>query len=436
MIELKGKYCKDAKIFTDIVENEALQTVYSILDHPAFKEAKIRCMPDIHQGAGIVIGFTSELTNFVNPEHVGVDIGCQMTTNIFNTALEEKDFAKIEREIRKECPMGFEIRKTKNYTDKEFYNFLQTEMNKARSAWPEMVESVKVDEKYITKLLQKIGMDEGLFYKSISSGGGGNHFYEYGETPEGYGAWTIHCGSRNFGLKVCKYWTKVAKNVSKYIDMNSIIEDIKKKYSKDKSKINDAIKEAKRQVNENNPSGYLSGDLMKGYLTDLFFAQAYAKFNHFIISREIEKAMKKINPKAKLIEQIKSVHNYVNPIDHIIRKGAITAYEGEKMIIPFNMRDGLAICMGKSNPNWNFSAPHGAGRIMSRGKAKEKISVEEFEKTMEGIYSTSVGKGTLDESPMAYKNMEDIVDKIGDTCEILYLIKPKINIKASDSSEE
>ena len=174
---------------------------------------------------------------------------------------------------------------------------------------------------------------------------------------------------------------------------------------------------------------------MKGYLTDMFFAQAYAAWNHECIKRQIDKVMLETYG-AKSVNVICSVHNYINPIDHIIRKGAISAYTGDLLIIPFNMRDGLAVCKGKSNPDWNYSAPHGAGRIMSRSKAKSSINIDDFKKSMDGIYSTSVGKGTLDESPMAYKNMNDIINNIGDTCEILYFVKPEINIKAADSDND
>ena len=261
-----------------------------------------------------------------------------------------------------------------------------------------------------------------------------NHFLEMGLNPDGLPVWTIHCGSRNFGQKVFKYWDKVAKRPVSKRDLKDGIEEIKKK-CKDKTQLHRLIKEYTENVKSSNPNGYLCGEDMKGYLTDLFFCQAYAEWNHECIKKAIDKIMLDMYG-AKSINVIRTVHNYINPYDHIIRKGAITAYNGELMIIPFNMRDGLAICRGKSNPDWNFSAPHGAGRIMSRAKAKANVDIDEFKKSMEGIYSTSVGRGTLDESPMAYKDMNEIVDNIGDTCKILYFIKPEINIKAMDSIEE
>lgn len=435
--DLKGQYSKDCKIFTDIVEEEALKQVYDLINHPAFKDAKMRFMPDIHAGKGATIGTTIVLDKFVNPNHVGVDIGCTVTTLIFNTTIPKEKYAQIERLVRKSCPMGFELRDTKGYANHELYDFLQKEMDKARSLWPEMVEHVSVNEQYVTRMCQRIGIEESTFYKSIGSVGGGNHFIEYGETDDGKGAWTIHCGSRNFGLKVCKYWANIAKNPGKLIDIKDETKKIKEKFKTDRKKIKPAIDQLKKDVKENYPTGYLFGEGMKGYLTDLFFAQAYARFNHKMIAKSIWSAMKLVcTPKTDIVEEIQSIHNYINPMDHIIRKGAIRSYKGEKMVIPFNMRDGIAICEGKSNPDWNFSAPHGAGRIMSRAKAKKDIAVKDFEETMRGIYSTSVGQGTLDESPMAYKNMQDIVDRIEDTCDILYFIKPLINIKAKDSTEE
>lgn len=283
-------------------------------------------------------------------------------------------------------------------------------------------------------MLQRIGMDEGVFYKSLGSVGGGNHFCEGGIGPDGNFVWTIHCGSRNFGQKVFKYWDKIAKRPVSKGDLKDGIEKIKRN-CKDKTQLQHLIKEYAENAKSSKPNGYLCGEDMKGYLTDLFFAQAYAEWNHEIIRRAIDKIMLEMFG-ASSIEIIRSVHNYINPYDKIIRKGAITSYEEDLMIIPFNMRDGLAICTGKSNPDWNFSAPHGAGRIMSRAKAKSNISVVDFKKSMEGIYSTSVGRGTLDESPMAYKDMNEIIDNIKDTCEILYFIKPEINIKAKDSTEE
>jgi len=438
MIDIKGKYCKDVKIFTDNVEEEAITLIYDIANHPTFENKKIRIMPDVHAGKGITIGFTCPLSDYVSPAHVGCDIGCSMTSMIFDKKLEEKDFVEVEHKIRQAIPTGFDINKKREFEMKEFIKFMNTEMNKARSSWPEMVYAVNVDEKYITQLLKRIKMDSGVFYKSIGTVGGGNHFIEYGEFENG-SAWTIHCGSRNFGMKIFKYWEKVAQNNSlSKSEIKDLTTTFKNDYMKNHSDMRNfqkALNEFLKSKKEGHYNGYLNGENMIGYITDLFFAQAYAKFNHKIISEKIYDIVRNFGLN-KIEEKIYTTHNYISPYDQIIRKGAIASYEDEKMIIPFNMRDGLAICVGKSNSEWNYSAPHGAGRIMSRSKAKQNVDIEEFKKAMDGIYSTSIGVGTLDESPMVYKNCDEIISLIEPTCDILFLIKPKINIKAFESIEE
>lgn len=435
MLEIKGKYCKDVKIFTDNVEDEALSLIYDIANHPVFSNSKIRVQPDTHAGRGIVIGFTAPLNDYVNPSHVGCDIGCSMTTMLFDTKLDPADYKEVEHKIRKNIPTGFDINDKKVFNDKDFLKFMNTEMRKARSAWPEMVEYSNIDDKYISSMLMRVGMDPGVFYKSIATVGGGNHFVEYGEY-EGGSAWTVHCGSRNFGLKVFKYWDNKTKNAAlSKNEIRDLTAEFKASYTGDMRKFKDALNVYLESKKEGHYNGYLRGDNMRGYITDLFFAQAYAKFNHKMIAERIFDIVRKFGLK-KIKETIYTTHNYINPVDHIIRKGAIASYEGEKMIIPFNMRDGLAICMGKSNEDWNCSAPHGAGRIMSRAKAKANVDLEEFKKSMEGIYSTSVGVGTLDESPMVYKNTDEILELIKPTCDVLFMVKPKINIKAMESCEE
>jgi RNA-splicing ligase RtcB len=314
---------------------------------------------------------------------------------------------------------------------KVFLKFMRSEYNKARSTAPEYVNDVEITEKFFTDMLRRIGMDEGMFYKSLMSVGGGNHFIEIGNCDGKY-AFTVHCGSRNFGLKVWKYWDKIAS--SNQIDnklLKEAIKDLKSKTSNRRElpeKIAALTEEFKSRTCSN---GYLMGENMNGYLTDMVIAQAYAKFNHKLICDKIAEIFKNING-AKVVETIQSIHNYVSFDDKIIRKGAIRAYEDEKMVIPFNMRDGLAICIGKSNEDWNCSAPHGAGRIMSRSKAKANISLEEFKESMKNVYTTSVCKNTIDESPMAYKDTNTILNLIGDTCDIIYMVKPVINIKSTD----
>ena len=431
MLELKGKYNKDCKIFIDEVEDEAISLIYSILDSKEHVDVPIRIMPDTHAGKGIVIGFTQPLSKSVAPSHIGCDIGCSITTCITNKEVNEEEFQLIEHRIKKEIPMGCTINEKRMFDMKVFLKFMRSEYNKARSTAPEYINDVEISEKFFTDMLRRIGMDEGMFYKSLMSVGGGNHFIEIGNCEGNY-AFTVHCGSRNFGLKVWKYWDKIAS--SNQIDNKLLKEAIKELKAKttNKRELPEKIAALTEEFKLNTCSnGYLMGSNMNGYLTDMVIAQAYAKFNHKLICDKIAEIFKKVNG-AKVVETVQSIHNYVSFDDKIIRKGAIRAYENEKMVIPFNMRDGLAICVGKSNEEWNCSAPHGAGRIMSRSKAKSNISLEDFKESMKGIYTTSVCKNTIDESPMAYKDTNTILNLIGDTCNILYMVKPVINIKSTD----
>ena len=253
-----------------------------------------------------------------------------------------------------------------------------------------------MDARFITDFCRRIKLQEGFFYKSLGTLGGGNHFIEYGEDSESGDTWlTIHCGSRNLGVKVANHWRNIAQNPrrAKYI-------------------------------------GYLWGDALRGYLSDMVVAQAYALYNHHIIRDRIFSILKKLC-KAKCTESIFTTHNYISVCDDVLmlRKGAIDVSEGSKVPIPFNMRDGIAICLGKGNEQWLNTAPHGAGRIMSRAQAKKQISMSEFENSMAGIYSSFIGTGTLDESPMAYKSTEEILELIAPTVEVIAMIKPKLNIK-------
>jgi RNA-splicing ligase RtcB len=281
-------------------------------------------------------------------------------------------------------------------------------------------------------------MEFGTFIKSIGSLGGGNHFMEYDTNDEiKKWAFTVHTGSRNLGKMVCQKWSHAAKGPS--VDKANMEKEVKEfvaNYKGDVTEIPEHLKQIRAKYRTPDSDGFLEGDLLRGYLTDMVIAQAYAKFNRMIILRKAEAIMNGIN-KAKVIDHVASVHNYLDFSDMTIRKGSIRSYKGEKMIIPFNMRDGLAICEGKSNDDWNCSAPHGAGRLMSRAAAKKNIDFNDFQKQMSdaGIYSTSVCQNTLDEAPDAYKPMKEIVELIKDTCDIQFFMKPKINIKATESEQ-
>ena len=443
MIEIKGKHCKDLKILTDNIEPEALNMLYEISDSKMFDGAKIRIMPDVHLGKGIVIGFTCPLNKenmFVCPNHIGVDIGCGVEAIFFDKPLEPKKYAQFERKVKKEIPSGFNIHKTRQFEFKELIKFFNSEIQKAYQTSGGLINFIEfTSEDDVEKWCKGFGMEFGVFVKSIGSTGSGNHYLEYDENAdEKKYAFTVHTGSRNLGKMVCQRWVYAAKGVD--IDVEARENEIREftaNYNGDPVDIPEHLKKIREKYRVPDSAGYLSGDLLRGYLTDMVIAQAYAKFNRMIILRKAAEVMNKING-AKVIDQVSSIHNYLDFADMTIRKGSIRAYEKERMIIPFNMKDGLAICVGKSNEDWNCSAPHGAGRLMSRAAAKKKIDFNDFQKQMNdaGIYSTSVCQNTLDEAPDAYKPKDEIVELIKDTCDVLFFMQPKINIKATDGEKK
>lgn len=325
---------------------------------------------------------------------------------------------------------------------------MSSEFRKAKSRHPELFYNLPdtVTEKWVMDMLNRLGMDPKTWYYSINSFGGGNHYCEYDVNEENnlYGI-TVHCGSRNFGVKVCKYWENKSKGsaLSKS-EIKEYTELFKKKYiehhtdkngRRDMTGFKDALKLYLDSMSEDHIEGFLTGENMVGYFCDMYTARTYARFNHIILHRTIDNIVAKYG--CKVTKEIISTHNYIDFDEEtpIIRKGAIRAYEGEEMLVPFNMRDGVAICEGLSNSEWLNSCAHGAGRKMSRSKAKEKVSMKEFEESMKGVYSTTVCKGTIDESPMAYKDTNEIKDLIQDTCKIKFMMIPKINIKAADGGD-
>lgn len=372
--------------------------VYHFLENPMFEGSKIRIMPDVHAGKDIVVGFTVPFADHVNPDHVGGDIGCSVSTTITDMPINPENYPVIEKNIREDVKFGMTIHQKAVYPYADLYKHLQLRLQQACQQWPEMVGTMDVSERGITAMLKRIDQKEHMFYNSIGTVGGGNHFVEIGVTPEGNYAFTVHCGSRNLGQKVWKYWKMEA--------------------GKQKGIVN----------------GFLVEEAMKGYITDMVVAQAYAEFNHMVIGRLVlEDISKGCGKKAHIVEQIYTTHNYIDFSMKMLRKGAVAAPAGRKLVIPFNMRDGLIIATGKGNEDWNQSAPHGAGRLMSRADAKELIGLDEFKEAMKDVYSTSVGTGTIDESPMAYKDPKEILRLIEDTVEVEYFIRPVINLKATNS---
>ena len=395
VLALKGKFCKDCIIFTEDIDEDAVAMVGSLLGNPLFRDSKIRVMPDVHLGKGIVIGFTCPVTTFINPDHVGLDIGCGIDLELFDRPLGAKDYALFEHRLRKEIPTGFNVNASRQFDMKPFLKFLRQELSSARQYSGGLVNYLDLaDERALDAWIASVGMDKATFYKSIGTIGGGNHFMEYDE-GDGRQAFTVHTGSRHLGLKVCNKWERVAaRNV--------------------------------------NAPGYLTGEDLRGYLTDMVITQAYALYNRTVVLEKAAKIMHKING-ARVDGYIRTTHNYVDFRDMMLRKGAIRSCAGELMVIPFNMRDGIVVCEGLSNPEWNCSAPHGSGRRMSRADAKRNISLKEYKAQMQGIYTTSVSPATLDEAPDAYKDTGSILESLSQTCRIQYRMLPKINIKNAEA---
>lgn len=396
MENIVGRYCKDCVVYSDTLDQDARSIIYGFVNHPMFANSHIRIMPDVHAGKDIVVGFTAPFQDCVNPDHIGGDIGCTVSTTITSTPIQPANYEIIEHQIREQVKFGITPQPRTRFKDSELYAHLRKRLQQAQQDWSEYVKHIDVSEKGIAQMLARIEMNSVDFYRQVGTVGGGNHFVEIGITPEGNYAITVHCGSRNFGQKVWKYWHAVANNHSY----------------------------------EHPAKGYLAGNEMCGYITDMVLAQAYAEFNHILIHRLIAEVFEAIEDKPLCIEeQIITTHNYIDFKRRMMRKGAVASIKDEKLVIPFNMRDGLIICRGKSNEEWNCSAPHGAGRLMSRSMAKELIDMDEYKASMEGVYSTSVQHDTIDESPMAYKDPKEILEAISDTVEVLYFVKPVINMK-------
>ena len=357
-----------AKVFTDVVDSESISQVISLLNQPYAGGSRIRMMPDIHAGAGCTVGTTMTIRDKVCPNLVGVDIGCGMET----VRVKEKhmELQKLDKLIRAEIPSGFAIRnKPHRYAD-------QIDLEKLHCA--KHVDLLRGD-------------------KSIGTLGGGNHFIEANRDDDGNLYLVIHSGSRRLGLEIAEFYQNAGFRA---LSGNGYIPK---------------------------PLAYVEGELLEMYLHDMRIAQVFADLNRKAMMDTILKGMG-----LKAVERFTTVHNYIDMEQGILRKGAVSAQLGEKLLIPINMRDGSLICIGKGNEDWNCSAPHGAGRLMSRSEAKQSFTVSEYKKQMQVIYTTSVGQGTLDECPMAYKPMESIVENIGPTADIQAVIKPIYNFKAGN----
>ncbi len=401
---------KNLKIFTKNIDEEALKQINELLDQDAFEDSKVRIMPDVHAGKGCVIGFTGDLGNKVIPNIVGVDIGCGMLCIELGNV--ELDLEKIDNIIRKYVPSG------RNVHEKTQSKF------------------VDLEKLYCLKELKN---NNDFLERSLGTLGSGNHFIEIDKDEDNNKYLVIHTGSRNLGKQVASiYQEKAIKYCSYKKEMQEEKEKIKLEYKKQgrKSEIIAALIDVEKKYEGKTKLPidlcYLEGENREKYLHDMKICQEFARNNRLCIAKQILFNYFNIDNLDNNFKYFETIHNYISFEDNIIRKGAIAARSGERVLIPMNMRDGCIIGIGKGNDDWNKSAPHGAGRIMSRNKAKETVRIDEYKNSMSGIYTTSVNEDTIDEAPMVYKPMQEIVECIKDTVEIEKIIKPIYNFKASE----
>lgn len=396
---------KNLKIFTKNIEEQAINQINELLKQETFKNSKVRIMPDVHAGKGCVIGFTGNLGEKVIPNIVGVDIGCGMLcVELGNIDL---DLEKLDKIIRQYVPSGM------NVHENQRYKFLELE------------------QLYCYKLLKN---KDNWLEKSMGTLGGGNHFIEIDVDEDDNKYLVIHTGSRNLGKQVAEIYQEEAIKYCSYeeemkIEKQNVIKEYKEQHRE--KEIQDKLIEISKKYDGKTklPKDlcYLEGKLREDYLHDMKICQEFARRNRREIAFVI---MSKMN--LDCINYFETIHNYISFEDNIVRKGAISAKKGEIVLIPMNMRDGCIIGVGKGNDDWNQSAPHGAGRIMSRMKAKETFNLNEYKESMKNIYTTSVNENTIDEAPFVYKPMQEIIDCIGDTIDIVKIIKPIYNFKTND----
>lgn len=402
MIEISGKY-NSAKVFADIVEQTAISQIIALCNQEFTAGSSIRIMPDVHAGAGCTIGTTMTIKEKIVPNLVGVDIGCGM--HVLEIRKAKIDYDVLDRTIKERVPLGFNVHEGR----KEKFEELQALM-----CFREIKDTKKIE-------------------RAIGTLGGGNHFIEIDQDEEGNQYLVIHSGSRNLGKQVADYYQGMAYELLQgkgklLIEQERIISQYKKEGRK--QEIAKAIKDLyasweKKEVDIPKDLCYLSGRSKDEYLHDMKICQQYADLNRKTIGQQIC-----LHMGFSVTSSWSCVHNYIDISNNILRKGAVSAQKNEKILIPLNMRDGSIVAIGKGTEDWNFSAPHGAGRTMSRSVAKDSITLEDFEKSMEGIYSSSISMATLDESPFAYKNADDIVAPLEETATISKIIKPLYNIKA------
>ncbi len=405
MLEIEGKV-NTAICYATVIEEEAIEQIRRMCDYEFTAGSKVRIMPDVHAGKGCTIGTTMTVIDKAVPNVVGVDIGCGMyTVNLGNI---EIDFEKLD----------------------EACHFVPSGMN----VWQGRQEHFDLQQLRCFRELK----DSKRLERSLGTLGGGNHFIEVDKAADGTKYLVIHTGSRNLGKQVAEIYQRLA------VDLNRGMEDyfeqrdkIIRTYKEQgrRSEIQTALKEIAWKK-ANGPTSipedlcYLYGKYFEDYLADVEICQQFAKRNRELIAEII---LDRCGLTA--LDAFHTIHNYIDTGEMILRKGAIAAHKEEKVLIPINMRDGSVLAVGKGNPEWNYSAPHGAGRVMSRAGARKTLSLEEYKKEMEGVYTTSVNEDTLDEAPMAYKSLNDIIDVIGEAVEVIEVLKPIYNFKASEPAK-
>lgn len=410
MIEIKGKYNTAKVLVSDYsdLEESCYKQILNLLNQKFSEKSNIAIMPDTHSGSGCVIGFTQNIIDKVVPNLVGVDIGCGMLVlKISNKSgkqlFNKPNLEKLDKLIRERIPIGMNHRKTKH----------------------DYCSNVNINE-----IIAPINAEKLLY--SVGSLGGGNHFIEVDKDEDGFYYIVIHSGSRHLGIEVCKYWQNKAIEWQKTIRCGKTFLAELKNNKAISEKDYESLLDEYRKNNPNvlNELAFLEDDDMKNYLHDMKLAQEYAMWNREAMMKEIIDGMG--IKKKDIVDKFCTVHNYIDTDNNILRKGAISLQKDEIAIIPINMSYGSLIVKGKGNKEYNCSGPHGAGRLMSRSVAKETLKMEDFKNSMKGIYTTSVSTATIDESPNAYKNAQDIIDNINELCDVITIIKPIYNLKASE----
>ncbi|MCL2674952.1 MAG: RtcB family protein [Defluviitaleaceae bacterium] len=374
MITINGKH-NTSICYTSNLEEKAREQIQTVCDQEAFADCKIRIMPDVHAGMGCTIGTTMTITDKIVPGMVGVDIGCGMETVRIDAL--ELDFDRLDEIIHKLIPAGFSVRNNPH----------------------RLVDGIDLSA---LRCAQHVKLDRA--YKSIGTLGGGNHFIEVCKADSGELYIVVHSGSRHLGNEVAEYYQAAGYNA---LDSGGHMRDLPKDLA------------------------YVEGALFDDYVHDMKIIQRFA-----VLNRKAMMDVILVGMRLSALEEFTTIHNYIDTDSMILRKGAVSAALGEKLLIPINMRDGSLICVGKGNPDWNYSAPHGAGRLMSRNAAFKELSMHEYEAEMSNVYSTCVVPDTLDESPMAYKPIDEIISQITPTVDIMAQIKPLYNFKAAEKSRK